>query len=101
MQKRFNVDVWQCSEYASSSEYTRVLNIPGLQIDLSRNVRKFGFLKIRGWGAFLRKYEELFQSSFFKKKYKKFFQGKFFRVETRKHASSPLYTTLVFVVFII
>ena len=49
--KRSIVNVWLCSEYISDSEFTRVLNMllvlsmSGFWIYLSRNIRKFHFLK--------------------------------------------------------
>ena len=41
------VGFWQCSEYALGSKHVMVLNIPGFWINLSRNIRKFRFLKYK------------------------------------------------------
>ena len=69
--KPFSVDVWQCSEYVSGSEYNRVLNMSWFWIYLSGNIRKTFFKKIYksslSWKLgelFLRKYKKLFRSRF-------------------------------------
>ena len=63
------VDVWECSEYASGSEYTRVLNVSLVLnilvfwIHLSQNIRIFFPWKLEN--IFLRKYKKIFLSRFF------------------------------------